>query len=185
MSSTPDTNRSRGRGRGRGGRGRGGRDGRWNSGHGSPKTTTSSTAGKLKGVCTELAGYIFGWADYKQADKYMTNMMKWIAEYVGTEFKHGGDIRSTTIENEVPHHGAGDSGTPAAPIIIDATVGMTTAAQTFIFKGKISEYIRRDSILKENMQKAYSLILGQCSTELLKANSNSQASGTKCQLGCL
>jgi hypothetical protein len=119
----------------RGGRGRGGRDGRWNSGRGSPKTTTSSTAGKFKGNCTELAGYVFDCADYKQADKYMTNMKR-IAEYVGTEYKHGGDIRST-----IEHEAIIAIAQPADPIIADATAGMTTA-QTFIFKGQISEWIR-------------------------------------------
>ena len=37
-----------------------------------------------------------------------------------------------------------------------------------IFNKKIDIYVKRDGILNENLQKAYSLIHGQC-TELLKS----------------
>jgi hypothetical protein len=156
MSLTPDTQRSRGRGGGRAGRasGRGGRQGRGNcSGRGSQRTTPN--AGKFKGNCAELSGYVFDCADYRQADKYVTNMKR-IAEYLGAEYKQGGDIRST-VENEqalpIP--------IPAEPELVGTATVLTTA-QTLIFKGEINEYIKRQATLQENMQKAYSLVLGQC-----------------------
>ena len=161
MSTTSDTQRSRGRGRGRGGRGRttSGRDGKWNTGRGSQKTTP--TTGKFKGNCVELSGYVFDCADYRQADKYVTNIKR-IAEYIGTEYKQGGDIRST-IENEAPL----TVPVPLEPALIGEAEELTTS-QKLIFKGQIDQYIRREAILQENMQKAYSLVLGQC-TELLRA----------------
>ena len=39
---------------------------------------------------------------------------------------------------------------------------------TEIFKQEINQYVRRKSTLQTNMQKAYSLVLGQC-TELMKS----------------
>jgi hypothetical protein len=41
-------------------------------------------------------------------------------------------------------------------------------SQRLIFKGQIDQYIRQEAMLQENMQRAYSLVLGQC-TKLLKA----------------
>jgi hypothetical protein len=56
---------------------------------------------------------------------------------------------------------------PTEPAIIAPATALTTA-QTLIFKGQINAYIKREAIMHENMQKAYSLSLGQC-IELLKA----------------
>ena len=47
----------------------------------------------------DLEGYTFDCSDYKQAEKYVS-IIKSITEYVGAEYKYGGDIRST-LENEV------------------------------------------------------------------------------------
>jgi hypothetical protein len=155
MSSPLDTTRSRGCGRG----GRGGREGR-SPGRGSQKTTP--TTGKFKGNCAELSGYVFDCSDYRQADKYVTNIKR-IAEYMGAEYTHGGDIRSS-LENEVVL----TIPLPTEPTTTGAVTTISTS-HSLIFKGQIDQYIRREAILQENMQKAYSLIIGQC-TELLRAN---------------
>ena len=62
-------------------------------------TTRTTVPPKFKGNSTDLEGYTFDFSDYKQADKYVSTIMT-IAEYVGPEYKYGGDIRST-LENEV------------------------------------------------------------------------------------
>jgi hypothetical protein len=121
--------------------------------------------------CTKLSGYVFDCADYRQADKYMTNIKR-IAEYLGAEYKQGGDIRST-IENETTFQVP----VPVEPVLVAPATALTVA-QTLIFKGQINEYIRRQAILQENMQKAYSLILGQC-TELLRAKLKQSANWTQ------
>jgi hypothetical protein len=93
---------------------------------------------------------------------------------VGTEYKQGGDIHST-VENET----APLIPIPPEPVPIGTATALTTA-QTLIFKGRIGEYIKRQATLQENMQKAYSLVLGQC-TELLRAKlkqSNDRTSGS-------
>ena len=47
----------------------------------------------------DLEGYKFDCSDYKQAEKYVSTIKR-IYEYLGTEYKYGGDICSTN-ENEV------------------------------------------------------------------------------------
>ena len=49
-----------------------------------------------------------------------------------------------------------------------------TALLTMILNRKIDIYVKRDSILDENLQKAYSLIHGQC-IDLLKSNIKTSA----------
>ena len=90
--------RGGGRGGGKGG-GRGGRGYRSNqSRSGQIKNQRSRPiAQKFKGNYSDLEGYIFDCSDSRQADKYIT-AIKRIAEYVGAEFKYGGDILSS-IEN--------------------------------------------------------------------------------------
>jgi hypothetical protein len=94
--------------------------------------------------------------------------MKRVAEYVGAEFKQGGDIHST-IENEVML----PIPLPVEPVVVAPAQALSTA-QTLIFKGQIDQYIKRNALLQENTQKAYSLILGQC-TELLRAKMKQSA----------
>ena len=149
--------RGGGRGGGKGG-GRGGRGDRSNrSWSGQIQNQKSRpVAQKFKGNSSDLEGYIFDCSDSRQADKYIT-AIKRIAEYVGAEFKYGGDIRSS-IENskrfEIPM--------PTEPSEND------TVLIKMVLNIKIDIYVKRDGILDENLQKAYSLIHGQC-TELLKS----------------
>ena len=50
-----------------------------------------------------------------------------------------------------------------------APSGTTDEVERMILTKKVDAYVKRDSILDGNIQKAYSLMLGQC-TELLKIN---------------
>ena len=90
--------RGGGRGGGKGG-GRGGRGDRSNrSWSGQIQNQKSRpVAQKFKGNSSDLEGYIFDCSDSRQVDKYIT-AIKRITEYVGEEFKYGGNIRSL-IEN--------------------------------------------------------------------------------------
>ena len=106
---------------------------------------------------------MFDSSNLRQVDKYVTNLKR-IAKYIGAEYKQGSDIR-LTIENEtqlqIPP-------VPAEPIIVQPATEMTTSSQELIFKGQIDQCIKWEAMLKDNIQKVYSLILGQC-TKLLKA----------------
>ena len=56
-----------------------------------PTTTT-----KFKGNCEELKGNIFDCSDSNQADQYVQTL-KVVGEYCGANYKFGGDIRASII----------------------------------------------------------------------------------------
>ena len=138
---------SYGRGSGRGaGRG-GGRAGRVNYSNRSrtihlQNRKSRPQVNKFKGNSTALEGYIFDCSDSKQADNFVT-AKKRISEHVGTEYKYGGDIRSS-IENStrfvIP--------LPLVPADTVNALTRTIAAKT------IDIYVKRDVILDNNLQKA-------------------------------
>jgi hypothetical protein len=153
----PPSGRSQaGRGRGRGSR----------NGGNTPQRQVST---KFSGNCAELQGHIFDCSDYKQADTFV-HTVKRISEHVGAEYKHGGDIRSSIINKEKI-----DIPIPPSPTYVDPKA-LTQAEETakLIFKGLIDSYIKRTSDLDDNIQKAYSLVIGQC-TDLLQSKLKQQA----------
>ena len=105
---------------------------------------------KFKGNTPELDGFVFDCSDNKQADRYVT-AMKRIAEHIGTNYHNGGDIRSN-IEQ-------GRSFNISKPIDHSTT---NNEVDKMILTKKVNSHVRRDSIIDENTQKGYSLVLGQC-----------------------
>ena len=150
---------------GRGGRGRGRGGG---GGRGPGNQSGRPAPSKFTGNCADLTGSIFDCSDNKQADVFL-HTVKRISEYVGKTYKHGGDMVSSFIAKariNVP--------IPVAPVYADPTT--PTAEEltlTLIYRGKITTYLKRDANLDDNIQKAYSLILGQCS-DLLQAKLKQQ-----------
>ena len=136
---------------------------------GCNKPTTHVSSTKFIGNCTELKGHIFDCSNYKQADKYV-NTIKHISEYVGLEYKHDGNIHASIVNEEVfviPH--------PAAPDVVDPI--NPTPDEQFnlrVLDKEINAYIKCQGILANNLQKAYSLVLGQC-TNLLQSKLKQQA----------
>jgi len=130
----------------RGGRGRG----RPNAAKGQqakPQVVTK----KFTGNHDKLQGCIFDCSDSRQADMFVTTL-KQISEHVGSEYKHGGDIRSSLL-NEVK----ATIPIPAAPVIVDPNaLTPVEVVANMIFKGRVDAYIKRDAILDDNIQKAYS-----------------------------
>jgi len=148
------------------GRGAGRQSGR---GRTQPRQPVQQTTSRFKGNCSSLEGQIFNCSDYQQADKYQTTVKR-ISEYVGSEFKHGGDMRSSIVNQTkivVP--------LPMSPTVVDPLVP-TVPEQLLlmIFKGEVDAWIKRRAILDDNIQKAYSLILGQC-TDLLQSKLKQQS----------
>ena len=87
--------------------------------------------------------------------------MKRVTEYIGAEYKQGGDICSTT-ENEMVFVIT----LPVDPQPIP-TATTVSNVQNYIFREEINLHIKQISKLCKNMQKAYSPILGKW-IELLK-----------------
>ena len=77
---------------------------------------------------------------------------------MGAEYKYGGDIRST-LENEVRI---------TIPQPVTPTTDPIPLLESRIFDKDIDIYMKIRSTLEENVQKCYSLVLGQC-TDLLKS----------------
>ena len=117
---------------------------------------TRPPVNKFKENSTALEGYIFYCSDSKQTHKFIT-MIKRISEYVGTVYKYGGNILSS-INNSTRF-------AIPLPVVPDDTANALTRS---IATKKIDLYVKRDGILDENIQKAYSLIFGQC-TEIIES----------------
>jgi hypothetical protein len=145
-------------GRGRGGRGRGPERFR----------PARSTPGKFHGNCAALHDQIFDCSDYRQADTFVTTLKR-VSEYVGAQYKNGGDIRSSIVHElkiTIP--------IPSAPTIADPTA-LTPQEEVdkIIFKGELDAYVKRKNVLEESIMKTYSLVLGQC-TDLLQSKLKQQ-----------
>jgi hypothetical protein len=142
------------------GRGRGRGDG--NNAH-QPQRQPPT---KFLGNCTGLQGCIFDCSDYKQADTFVTTLKR-ISEYVGAEYKHGGDIQSSIINEmkiTIP--------VPTAPTAVDPkSPAPSESVAEMIFKREIDSYIKRKSLLDNNIQKTFSLEY----TDLIQSKLKQQA----------
>ena len=136
--------------------GKGGRGGRGRTQGRSYNQNNRTT--KFKGNITDLEGYTFDCSNYKQAEKYVS-MIKRIPEYVGAEYKYGSDILST-LENEVRI---------TIPQPVTPVSDPMTLLKSRILDKEIDIYVKRRSTLDENVQKRYSLVLGQQYTYLLNS----------------
>jgi hypothetical protein len=105
---------------------------------------------------------VFDCAVGKEADRY-TVTMKEVAEYIGSNFTYGADIR-WSLEHE-------EEFVAPKPTILDAT---PDAIDKRIWEKEIDEYVKRKAKHGDNFRKLFSLILGQC-TDYLKANLESLA----------
>ena len=82
---------------------------------------------------------------------------------MGAEYKQGGDIQATIENNsvfQIPE--------PCDPLADYATAAAIPRFKQLVFEWEIDSYIKHKGLLQENIQKAYSLILGQC-TKLMKS----------------
>ncbi len=128
----------------------------WNSNRNKVATTTSQEL-KFEGRCEDLRGHIYDCVVGGQmADQYALTT-KEVAEYVGSKYEYGGDIRGAIEKGELP--------TIAKP---RDPPTKTTKTDQRIWEKQVDQYVKRSGILEENVRKAYSLIYGQC-TEALRA----------------
>ena len=156
-------------GRGHGGRTRPGRGGSRQRNH-RPNQATNRPTTKFQGQCEALKDYTFDCSDYKQADRYV-NTVKRISEYVGSEYKNGGDIRSSIVNEtkfKVPIPTAPNA--PADPA--NPTIEETTKSK--LYERRLDAVVKREGMLDDNIQRLYSLVLGQC-TDLLQSKLKQQA----------
>ena len=105
---------------------------------------------KFKGNTPELEGLVFNCSNNNKAEHYVT-AMKQVAEHIGTNYHNEGDILSTIEQGK-----CFDILRPIAPSITN------NEFEKMILTKKVNSYVSRNSILDENNQKGYSLVLGQC-----------------------
>ena len=123
------------------------------------------TTNKFKGNCADLDGHIFDCSDYKQADTYV-HMHKCITEYVGVEYKSGGDVHASIIAGmkiaiPLPTCSIFSQDYPMNPTVDDKD-------KEFLHCKMLSMTVKQEYLLHANLQKAYALVLWQC-TELLQS----------------
>jgi hypothetical protein len=121
------------------------------------KTAVATMARELKfaGKCDGLSGFVYVCSEGKQSDRFNI-VAKEIAEYVGREYRFGGDIR-WTIQNISLY-------TEEEP---KECADATAAVKKRMWERRVDEFIKREDKLKENCQSAYSLVIGQC-TEYMR-----------------
>ena len=114
---------------------------------------------KFEGRTEELSGYTFDITTARKSNNY-SRTLKEIARHVESSSKHGADLKRT-IETETIFN----IERPVRPI---ALVGGETpdeeetyAIETDIYREDIKNYVRRRSVLEDNMGRGYEIIWGQ------------------------
>jgi hypothetical protein len=111
-------------------------------------TSTTKAEPTFQGRCDDLRGHVFDCAVRKEADRY-TITMKEMAEYVGSNFTYGAEIR-WSLEHE-------EEFVVPKPITLDTTAD---AIDKRIWEKESDEYIKRKAKHGDNCRKLFSLILG-------------------------
>jgi hypothetical protein len=138
-----------------GGRGnsrrRAGRSGRG----GNPRRSTTQPTSKFEGREEALKGHVYDFTK-ETANSYKTTTEE-IAGYVGRTYQLGNYVK-LSIENMAPVSVI----RPTAPAIPTGG-GAPDVIDLEIFKQEVAAFVKNRNILQSSMQKAFSLIYGQCS----------------------
>jgi hypothetical protein len=126
---------------------------------GRAATVTSNTAATVRqagfiGKCPDLEGHIYDCTDSRQSDIF-TKTTKEIAEYVGTNFKNGGDVRLAVELLEMPTLTRPTAAVPDKD-------GKVDDMSKLIAEKMVNEYVRQLTTLHQNIRTLYSLVWGQC-----------------------
>ena len=123
------------------------RGGRNNRGRNNASNRT-----KHKGKCVDLERFVYddGFIDSSQ-DMFATTT-KEIAEYIGRTYDKAGELRTGLVDLELPRLVAPTDPNPNAGV-----------AEIERYKILLRQYMDREVKREENLQKAFALILGQCS----------------------
>jgi hypothetical protein len=109
---------------------------------------------KFTGDCDDLAEVIFDCQDSQQSGKFAATLDK-LANYVGSKFRHGGDIRRVVKDIATVSLIA-----PAYP------PDTATKGETKLWEIELSNFVKRRVELDDNMQKLYALVWGQCNPHM-------------------
>ena len=126
---------------------------------------------EFKGDCDDLKGKVYFIGNMKQADNY-NNTTEAILSYIQRTYDYGNDVMEALEALEEKDFNdlmpkKGDLG--ASPTEDQKEVAM------MILKSEVQKFVERKQKYTNNMNKAYALILGQC-TKALKGKLQSFAS---------
>ena len=113
---------------------------------------------KFTGDCEDLAGCIFDCEDSRRSGEFEGTIDQ-LANYVGSKFEHGGEIRGV-IKNLEPVVIAQPQPLPDFPA--------PNTVQNKIWELDIVAYVKKRNKIDDGLKKLYSLIWGQC-TDHMKA----------------
>ena len=128
-----------------GGRGRGNRNFNY----------TPRNASNLKGACEELKDNVYTVGDAKQADRY-NKTTESIVNYIQRTYDEGQDVKDALVALE---HVDMDQYRPEQE---EEDEDNLSYIDKMILQQEVKEYVARTKKYKDNMNKAYGLILGQC-----------------------
>ena len=150
----------RGYGRGQSGRGRGRGSRPYNS------TFGQKYYGNLKGACEELKDNVYTVGDAKQADRF-TKTTENIVNYIQRTYDEGQDVMDALVNLEDVDF---DEYEPES----DEAEADLTYMQKLMLQARVKEFMIRKNKYQHNMNKAYALILGQCTQGLKNKLETSQ-----------
>ena len=115
----------------------------------------------FQGRPEELAGYVFDVTTARNANN-VSRTLKEVARHVGSTSKYGTDLRRTIEKEKL--FGIARPIKPSAPASeASPTEQEAYEMDTDIYREDVKNFVRRRSILLDNMGRTYEIIWGQCS----------------------
>ena len=106
---------------------------------------------RFQGACDELKDHVFDPNDIRGGAELFTKTTKAIAEYVAREYTSAGEFRTALPSLHLPGLNPPSRPDPGDPFLMEE------------WKIEYREYKKKIEDRRQNMQKIYALILGQCS----------------------
>ena len=133
-----------------------------NTGHGKKNRTdrrrntnnnrrAGASSTRFQGACDELKEHVFDPNDIRGGSELFTKTTKAIAEYVAREYASAGEFRNALPSLHLPGLNPPTRPDPDDPFLMEE------------WKIEYREYKKKIEDRRQNMQKVYALILGQCS----------------------
>ena len=119
-----------------------------------PPKTGAAMMKKFVGRCNELEGHIFDCGQPKHADLCNTTMEE-VLNLIRLNFKEGKMVARTIVSGK----------TITIKKLVKPTDGDKTDLK--IWKAKIKNYVSKESTYEQALQRAYGLVLGQCTQNML------------------
>ena len=133
--------------------GRGGGNNR-NSNNSNPRKNGQRNTSNLKGACEDLKDNVYTIGDAKQADRY-TKTTESIVNYIQRTYDEGQDVKDALVKLQ---HTDMEYYRPE----IEADEDDLDFVDKMILQQEVKDYVLRKKKYEDNMNKAYGLILGQC-----------------------